>query len=88
MAFTINTMNRTTVKDVIKSRGTRFVTVKFLKKDGSQRVINGLLRPSSKIKGNAGNGNIALKNQGYVPIYSVTENAWKTFHLDSVLEIN
>jgi hypothetical protein len=84
------TMNRTTVKDIVKARGTRFATVKFLKKDGSERIINGLFRPSSHILGNARGRVIseAMKANGYIPIYSVAENSWKCFHENAVVEIN
>ena len=87
---TVNTMNRTTVRDVIKSRGTKFASVTFIKKDGSERKVNGLFRPASHIVGNA-KGMIvseAMKRNGYIPIYSVVENAWKCFHEDAVVEIN
>ena len=30
-----NTINKTTVRDVVKARGTRFATVTFVKKDGT-----------------------------------------------------
>ena len=49
----MNTMNKTTVRDIIKSRGTKFASVTFIKKDGSERKVNGLFRPSSHIIGNA-----------------------------------
>jgi len=83
-------MNSTTVRDVIKSRRTKFATVTFIKKDGSERKVNGLFRPASHIVGNA-KGMIvseAMKRNGYIPIFSVVENAWKCFHEDAVVEIN
>ncbi len=83
-------MNKTAVRDIVKARGTRFATVKFLKKDGSERIINGLFRPSSHILGNA-RGRVvsdAMKANGYIPIYSVAENSWKCFHENAVVEIN
>jgi len=83
-------MNKTAVRDIVKARGTRFATVKFLKKDGSERIINGLFRPSSHILGNARGRVIseAMKANGYIPIYSVAENSWKCFHENAVVEIN
>jgi len=90
MAYPINTMNKTTVKDAVQARGTRFATVTFIKKNGTQRTINGLFRPSSKIVGNAKGRVIsqAQKANGYIPIYSVSDESWRCFHVDSVLEIN
>jgi len=83
-------MNVTTVRDVVKARGTRFSTVTFTKKDGSYRTINGLFRPSSKIAGNAKGAVIskALKAKGYVPIYSLADRSWRCFHESHVVEIN
>lgn len=86
----IKTLNPTTVKDVVKARGTRFATVTFIKKDGTERKINGLFRPASHIVGNAKGQAVsaAMKAKGYIPIYSVVENAWKCFHETAVVEIN
>jgi len=84
------TISKTTVRDIVKGRGTRFATVKFIKKDGSERVVNGLFRPSSHIIGNA-KGRVvseAMKANGYIPIFSVSENSWKCFHEEAVVEIN
>mgnify|MGYP003625510873 FL=1 len=85
-----NTMNRTTVRDVIKARGTRFASVTFIKKDGTERKINGLFKPASHIVGNAKGFMVSetMKRNGYIPIYSVAEAAWKCFHEDAVVEIN
>ena len=84
------TISKTTVRDIVNARGTRFATVKFIKKDGSERVVNGLFRPSSHIIGNA-KGRVvseAMKANGYIPIVSVSENSWKCFHEEAVVEIN
>jgi len=83
-------INKTTVRDIVKARGTRFATVKFIKKDGSERTVNGLFRPASHIVGNAKGRMVSetMKANGYIPIFSVTENSWKCFHEDAVVEIN
>ena len=72
----MKTMNNTTVRDIIKSRGTKFASVTFIKKDGSERKVNGLFRPASHIIGNAKGRVISEKN------------SWKCFHEDAVVEIN
>lgn len=84
------TISKTTVRDIVKARGTRFATVKFIKKDGSERVVNGLFRPSSHIIGNAKGRVVSetMKANGYIPIFSVSENSWKCFHEEAVVEIN
>lgn len=84
------TINKTTVRDIVNARGTRFATVKFIKKDGSERTVNGLFRPSSHIIGNAKGRVVSevMKANGYIPIFSVSENSWKCFHEEAVVEIN
>jgi len=82
-------LSKITVRDIVKSRGTRFATVKFIKKDGSERTVNGLFRPSSHILGNVKGRVIseAMKANGYIPIYSLLDSGWKCFHEEAVIEI-
>ena len=84
------TMNVTTVRDVIKARGTRFVTIKFIKKDGTERVANGLFRPSSKIVGSERGykQSAEMAARGQIPFYDLKKGAWISFFQDKVLEIN
>ena len=84
-----NFMNVTTVKDVVKARGTRFATIKFLKKDGTERVANGLFRPSSKIVGSERGykQSESMKKNGLVPFYDVKKESWISFFQDKVMEI-
>lgn len=84
-----NFMNVTTVKDVVKARGTRFATIKFIKKDGTERVANGLFRPSSKIVGSERGykQSESMKKNGLVPFYDLKKGAWISFFQDKVMEI-
>ena len=84
-----NTMSRAIVRELVKARGTKFASVTFIKKDGSERKVNGLFRPASHIIGNAKGRVISetMKANGYIPIYSVSEASWKCFHESSVLEV-
>jgi hypothetical protein len=83
------TMNVTTVKDIIKARGTRFATVTFIKKDGSERVANGLFRPSSKIVGSERGFEQSerMKQLGLIPFYDLKKGAWISFYQTAVKEI-
>ena len=78
-----------TVRKIVASKGTKFATVTFIKKDGTERTINGLFKPSSKIVGNAqGQRNSEmLQRNGLIPIFSVAEESWKCFSENSVVEI-
>lgn len=82
------------VHAAVEAKGTKFATVRFVKKDGSIRTKNGLFRPLSKIKG-TGRGT----PDGYIAIWSPNEanpadtsgdprsGKWGMFRADSVLEI-
>lgn len=82
-------MNTTTVRDVIKARGTRICTVTFLKSDGSIRVANGLFRPSSHIVGSERGFRQSeqMKQRGQVPFYDLQKKAWVSFYVDRVIDI-
>jgi hypothetical protein len=74
---------------LVKGKGTKIATVKFLKADGTIRVVNGLFKPSSKIVGSdrgVAQGE-AMKARGQVPVYELASKQWKSFMLDKVLEI-
>jgi hypothetical protein len=83
------TMSVTTVKDVIKARGTRICTVKFVKADGSLRVANGLFRPSSHIVGSEQGFRQSeqMKERGQIPFYDLQKKAWVSFYVDRVVDI-
>jgi hypothetical protein len=77
------------VQELIEKKGTKIATVKFLKADGSIRVVNGLFKPSSKIVGSdrgVAQGE-AMKARGQVPVYELSSQQWKSFYADKVLEI-
>jgi hypothetical protein len=84
-----NTLAAETVRQVVAAKGTQFATVTFIKKDGTERTINGLFKPTSKIVGNAKGAQVSqtLKNNGLIPIYSVAEEKWKCFNENAVVEI-
>ena len=78
------------VKAAVEAKGTKFATVKFIKADGSERVVNGLFKPTSKIVGSdkgMAQGE-AMKARGQIPIYEVSSKSWKSFYADKVLEIS
>jgi len=84
-----NTLAAETVRNIVAAKGTQFATVTFIKKDGTERTINGLFKPTSKIIGNEkGQRNSqVLQNNGLIPIYSVAEAKWKCFNENAVVEI-
>lgn len=83
------TLSAETVRSVVEAKGTQFATVTFIKKDGTERVINGLFKPTSKIIGNDKGAEVSqtLQRNGLIPIYSVSEGKWKCFNENAVVEI-
>jgi hypothetical protein len=86
---TIDTLSPVVVKDFIKGRGTRIATITFLKADGSERVANGLFRPSSHIIGSDRGFKQSehMKAIGLQPFYDLQKKAWISFYLDRVLTV-
>ena len=83
-----NTMTPDTVIATIRSKGTKFATVTFVKKDGSERVVNGLFQPTSKMVGSDKGMAMgeAMRGRGQVAIWSPAEG-WKSFFADKVVSI-
>jgi len=82
-------MEPTEVKKAVIAKGSKFATVKFLKKNGEERVVNGLFKPLSKIKGGDKGDEVSqrLKDNGLIPIYCVSEESWKSFKEDRVVSL-
>jgi hypothetical protein len=77
------------VKCMVAGKGSKIATVTFVKADGSQRVINGLFKPTSKMVGSErgmAQGE-AMKARGQVPVWEITSKQWKSFYADKVLSI-
>lgn len=82
-------LNIKTVKSLIDSKGTKIATVKFIKKDGTERVVNGLFKPTSQMVGSEkglAQGE-AMRARGQVAIWEIASRQWKSFYADSVVEI-
>lgn len=77
------------VRERVRAKGTKFATVKFLKKDGSIRAINGHFRAKKHILGNErGQAQAeAMRAKGLIPIYSMADGGWRSFSADRVLEV-
>ena len=86
----MNTLDPTTVRQTLAQRGTRFVTVQVIKKDGTLRKINGLLRATSKMVGGDGGAkqHDVLRANDLVAIYSLKDRGWRSFKTDSVVAIH
>lgn len=77
------------VKELIEKKDTKIATVTFIKADGSERVVNGLFKPTSKMVGSErglAQGE-AMKARGQVPVWEISSKSWKSFYADKVVEI-
>ena len=78
-----------TVKTLIEGKGTKIATVTFIKADGTERTVNGLFKPSSKIVGSdrgMAQGE-AMKARGQIPVWEIASASWKSFYADRVVSI-
>jgi len=83
-------MTSDVVKTIVDNKGTKIATVKFIKADGSERIVNGLFKPTSKMVGSEkglAQGE-AMKARGQVPIWEISSKSWKSFYADKVVDIS
>jgi hypothetical protein len=78
----MDTLDVSKVHDIIEEKGTGSATVTILKSNGTQRVINGVFKPTSELEMDD-----SLSKEGRIPIYCLAENAWRSFKEHRVLEI-
>lgn len=70
--------------EISRIAGNKFISVSFLKKDGTPRTINGRLRVKRYLKGG---DNPNTRNDAYLIIYSMRDKGYRTINLDSVFRI-
>lgn len=70
--------------EISRIAGSKFITVSFLKKDGTPRTINGRLHVKRYLKGG---DNLNSRKEDYLIIYSLKDKGYRTINLDSVFRI-
>lgn len=70
--------------EITRIAGNKFISISFLKKDGSPRTINGRLHVKKYLKGG---DNPNTRNESYLIIYSLRDKGYRTINLDSVFRI-
>ena len=78
----METLEVSKVKEIVETKGTSAVTVTILKSNGTQRIINGVFKPTNDIELHD-----SLTREGRIPIYCMTDNAWRSFKEHRVLDI-
>ena len=89
MTNVIETLNPETVFKFVEDKGTKIATVTFIKVDGSERVCNGLFKPSSHIVGSDRGYKQGqdMRAKGIVPIYDLHKKAWICFYANKVVDM-
>ena len=89
MTNVIETLNPETVYKFVEEKGTKIATVTFIKVDGSERVCNGLFKPSSHIVGSERGYKQGqdMRAKGIVPIYDLNKKAWICFYSNKVVDM-
>lgn len=73
-----------TREDFEKLVGSGYFTVKFTKKDGSERVLNGRLGVKKYVKGTDKRTHLP---DDLVIVYDQQKEQYRSFHLDSLKEV-
>jgi hypothetical protein len=73
------------VELIKKIIGTRFFSVTFTKKDGTERTINARLGVKKYLKG--GEKSYNDNDFNYLTVYSVKDKGYRTVNLDTIKEI-
>lgn len=79
-------MNTNEIDSLIKSANGRFFTLKFIKNDGTVRVINSKDKYRRLIVGTGSPATDALKSQGYKNAVNRNGESWFSFKPERVLE--
>ena len=70
--------------EIARIAGSKFITVSFLKKDGTPRTINGRLGVTKHLKGG---DNPNTRKDSFLIIYSIGDKGYRTINLDSVFRV-
>lgn len=89
MTNVIETLNPEAVFKFVEDKGSKIATVTFIKVDGSERVCNGLFKPSSHIVGSERGYKQGqdMRAKGIVPMYDLKKSAWICFYANKVVEV-
>ena len=89
MTNVIETLNPETVFKFVEDKGFKIATVTFIKVDGSERVCNGLFKPSSHIVGSERGYKQGqdMRAKGIIPMYDLKKGAWICFYANKVTNV-
>ena len=70
--------------EIARIAGNKFISISFLKKDGTKRTINGRLHVKRYLKGG---DNPNTRKDEFLIIYSMRDKGYRTINLDTVFRI-
>ena len=70
--------------EIARIAGNKFISISFLKKDGTPRTINGRLHVKRYLKGG---DNPNTRKDEFLIIYSMKDKGYRTINLDSVFRV-
>lgn len=82
----------TFLANLVKQSAGKIVTVTFIKKDGSTRVLNGRLGVKSYLKTDGGRANRSIvdlaTNKEYLTIFDMQKRGYRSIHPDRILSVS
>lgn len=81
----MQTLDKTLVRMLLDSAQNQFITVSFIKKDGTERTLNGQLKAASRLVGSERGQaqSAAMKARGQVWL-AMPDGSSRSFYLDKV----
>ena len=73
--------------DLVALLEKQIVRLKFKKVDGSERTMNCTLKNDVVVPYFSNSSTSKMVNDNVVPVWDVDKNAWRSFRMDSVVEI-
>lgn len=71
------------LEEVIEQSNGKILTVTFIKKDGTERVLNGRLGVTSHLKG----GNSTVDHQRYINIFDMQAGGYRNINRDTIKSV-
>lgn len=81
----METLSRTKLESMIKSSGGRFISVKFVKKNGDTRLLHGRLGVKKYLRG--GVNKVVNSTNSYITVWDKKVAMYRTVNLDTVTEL-
>ena len=69
---------------IVKATNGKFFTVVFIKKDGTERILNGRLGVTKHLKG----GQCTLDKEKYLIVYDVASKGYRAVNVDTIKSVS